>query len=191
MSDNTNETHEGQFRPTSGEKVIILMLCELFRHLKVDDHALNLKLIEEAALGGHYWALEWELSHIFGKGISGNVAEEVGQILDMWRVIGYSYQGLSAEDRDDLEKNAGVTKHSSEFDGFDLNTEVEHYSVARVIFEVLGRFSDLKEREFNSHRPTLERHRAMLTAYRAMNETRELSKPLTREQVRELLTLSP
>ena len=191
MPDETSEAGEGQFRPTSGEKVIILMLCELFRHLGVDKHALNLDLIEEGALGKHHWALEWELSHMFERGIGGDIAAEVGQILDMWSIIEYSYRSLSAEDRASLEQNARITEHSAQFGGFDLNTEVTHYSVARVMIEVLGRFSDLKERELNSHYPVLDRYLAMMAAYKAMNETRELSNPLTREQIEELLELGP
>ena len=191
MPDEIVEESEGQFRPTSGEKVIILMLCELFRHLGVEKHALNLELIEEAAVGKHHWALEWEFSPVFERGIGGDIAAEVGQILDMWSTIEHSYRSLSPEDRANLEKDAGITEYSSKFRGFDLNTEVTHYSVARVMIQVLGRFSDLEGRELNSHYPVLDRHRAMMTAYMPMNKTRELATPLTREQVQKLLALSP
>ena len=177
---------ERKFRPTSGEKLIVSMLCDLFRQLQVDASAIDRKLVEKATVGGHTWALEWEHGGMFTESINEQVPFEVTEILNMWWTIEWSYDQLSEEERVDLEGDSGTGRDRFMFGGFDGNEETQHYSVAEVMIGVLGRFRQFKDRDLNSHYPSLHRHRNMLVLYETMKESLAGMKPLTAGQIAQL-----
>jgi hypothetical protein len=49
---------------SQGEKVILLMLCEIQKHLKIKGET-NTKLIEDAIFSGNLWGLEWGMTGVF------------------------------------------------------------------------------------------------------------------------------
>ena len=175
-----------RFRPSSGERLIIAMLCELYQHLNVDA-GINPALVEEASIGGHHWALEWEYD-LFREPVDGRVALEVADILTMWRTIEWSYNQLPEEDQANLETDAGITRERARFRGFDGNDETTHYNVAGVMIDSLGRFREFKERDLNSHWPYLHRYRSMLALYEPMQHSLRGGQHLTPEQITELVT---
>ena len=158
-----------RFRPSSGERLIIAMLCELYQHLHVDA-AIDPTLVEKAVIGGHHWALEWEYD-LFTEPVDGKVALEVADILTMWRTIEWSYNQLPEEDQANLETDAGITRERARFRGFDGNDETTHYNVAEVMIDSLGRFREFKGRDLNSHWPYLHRYRSMLALYEPIVST--------------------
>src|SRR4051794_11547933 len=54
-----------QVRFSDGEKVLILLMRDLFRRLEVTDAELEPDFLAEVIWGGHYWAAEWELPGVF------------------------------------------------------------------------------------------------------------------------------
>lgn len=174
------------FHPSSGEKLIIAMLCDLYRHLKPED-GLDPVFLEKAAVGGHHWALEWEHYPLFKAPVDEKVALEVAEILDMWWTIEWSYDQLSEKDRAKLETDSGITQERIEFRGFDHNDEFTHYDVAGVMIDNLGRFRHFEDRDLDSHFPFLDRYRSMLVRYEPMKDSLKGRNHLTREQIAELL----
>ena len=174
-----------RFRPSSGERLIIAMLCELYQHLNVDA-GIDPNLVEEALSDGHHWALEWAYE-LFGGPVDQKVPREVADILTMWRTIEWSYNQLPEEDRANLETDAGITRERARFRGFDGNDETTHYSVAGVMIDSLGRFREFKERDLNSHWPYLNRYRSMLALYEPMMQSLRAGKHLTPKQITELV----
>ena len=178
---------ERKFRPSSGEKLIIAMLCDLYRQLNVEEGGIDPALIDNAAVGRHHWALEWELQPMFEEPVDEAVALEVAHILDMWWTIEWSYDQLSKMDRASLEKDVGITKDRTLFQGFDGNEEFLHYDVAKLMIEGLRRFRHFENRDLNSHFPYLQNYRRMLAMYEPMKKSLEGRNHLTQEQIGDLI----
>lgn len=53
-----------QITLSDGEKLIIIMLSELFKQLKLKSD-IDTSILEEVIYGGHYWALGWAYSGLF------------------------------------------------------------------------------------------------------------------------------
>ena len=174
-----------RFRPSSGERLIIAMLCELYQHLNVDA-GIDPTLVEEAVAGGHHWALEWAYE-LFEGPVDRKVPREVADILEMWWTIEWSYDQLSEEEQGSLETDAEITQEDARFRGFDGNEEITHYSVAEVMINGLGRFRHFKGRDLNSHWPYLQRYRSMLVLYKPMKQSLKVGKHLTSEQITKLV----
>src|SRR5690349_19237025 len=49
---------------TDGEKMIIVMLNDLYKHLKVKGE-VRAEFVVDTIYGGHPWALEWDMSGLF------------------------------------------------------------------------------------------------------------------------------
>jgi len=148
-----------------GEKLIIMMLCQLFNHLKVKGE-IDPAFVEEVIYGGHYWALDWGYEGLFHRHEDAAiVVSEVVDILDMWRFLESGFRELSKKDRDQVAKEAEPFGKNVLFLGFDENGEGEHIRVARFLIEKLGRFTEFKGRDLNAHMPTLGMHRRMLAVF--------------------------
>ncbi len=170
-----------RFRPSSGERLIIAMLCELYKHLDVND-GFDPTLVEEASMHGHHWALD----NLFEEPVDEKVPLEVTAILDMWWTIEWSYDQLSEESQAKLETDAGITREDTKFPGFDCNEETTHYAVTEIMINHrLGRFPHVKDR--NSHWPYLHRYRSMLALYEPMKQSLKGRKHLTSAQLAELV----
>ena len=135
----------GEIKFSDGEKLIALMLCELYKHLRMKGEIAP-TFVEAAIHQGHLWALAWEYSGIF-HGHESNKAtiHEVINILDMWAFIERGYSKLSSRDKDRIEADASSYGKHVVFSGFDGNSESEHLSVAgflinetRAVFRVQG-----------------------------------------------------
>ena len=168
-----------EFKPTVVERLIIGMLCDIYKHLELKG-GYDASLLEEAVVGPHHWALAWKYS--FQDPVDEEVADEVSLILNMWEMLEVGYERLSEEDQTDLE--------APKFPGFDLNEETNHYSVADVMINRLDRFQRFKERDLNSHYPMLHEHRDMLPRYQAIKKdflkTRE-GWPPNKQQIEQIL----
>jgi len=151
-----------------GEKLIALMLCEVYKHLKIKGE-IEPAFIEEAIHGGHYWALEWQYSGIFhGHEDNEDVLSEVVDVLDMWTFIEQGYARLSDAAKKQVEKDAAPFGKNVSFRGFDGNNESEHLGVARFLIEKMARFSTFKGRDLNSHAPSIDTYRRMMQVFEPM-----------------------
>lgn len=171
---------------SDGEKLIMLMLCEVYKHLKIDSE-IDPSFVEAALHGGHYWGLEWEYIGIFHDDVdSKKTVSEVVNILDMWSFVESSYAKLPKKDQDRVEKDAEPFGKHVSFRGFDGNNEIEHLSIARFLINDLKRFSAFKDRDLNSHTHSIERYRCMLMVFEPMRRTL-VGGSLSAKQIVELL----
>ena len=150
---------------SDGEKLILVMLSELYEKLGVDGE-IDPGFVREAIYSGNLWGLKWEHSGIFDiEDKSQEVVEEVVDILDMWTFMERAYDKFTPEERARLEKEAKPFGDDVKFKGFDGNNECEHRSVALFLINRLDRFGEFKGQDLNSHYPSIEIYRRMLTAF--------------------------
>ena len=154
-----------------GSKLITMMLCEMYKHLKVSG-GVNPELVEDAIAGGHYWGLRWEYPGIFHDDEDREVVvREVADILTMWSLIESGCNKLSKADKARVNKEAEPLGGNVAFRGFDGNYETAHMSIARFMIKTLKRFTDFSGRDLNSHMPTLDGYRRMLRVFEPMRKT--------------------
>lgn len=157
-------------RLSDGEKLILLMLRDLHKHLKVKGE-IDPDFVAEAIAGGHYWGLRWRYSGIFHDyEDSEKTVTEVVDVLDMWVFLESSHGKLSQKDKAQIESEAGPLGKNVRFPGFDGNNETEHLGIARFLIDDLERFSSFKGRDLNSHSPSIEAYRRMVRAFGPMRE---------------------
>ncbi len=153
---------------SDGEKMIVLMLCDLMEHLKVKGDT-STKFLKSVIFGGHYWALKWDLTGVFhGHVDKPEVVTDVVNILDMWSFIEFGYAKLSKKEKDRIEKEAPPFGKYVSFRGFDGNYESEYMSVARFLIDDMDRFTHFKGRDLNSHAPTIDSARRMYRLFEPM-----------------------
>ncbi len=129
------------------------------------------QFISDALAEGHMWAFEWH-GYRF-ETIPEKIAEAVGNILTMWRVIGNSYQRLSEDDQKDVVNQTRARFREDgelKFPGFDGNEEASHLLVAMFLVEKMNRFQELNARDLNSHWPMLDEYWKMLSVFRSIKE---------------------
>jgi uncharacterized protein YfbU (UPF0304 family) len=158
----------------SGEKLIIMMLCQLFRHLKVKGDigpGIDPEFVEAVIYGGHYWALDWEYPGTFATHEdSATVLSEVVDILDMWSFLESGFASLSKSDKEKVASEAKPFGEHVVLSGFDGNGEGEYIGVARFLIDRLDRFSSFKGRDLDSHCPMLGSHRRMLAVFEPLRK---------------------
>lgn len=155
---------------TDGEKLILLMLSELYEELEVNGE-IDQKFIKEAIFSNNLWALPWKYSGIpFEDQEDPEVVREVLDVLDMWSFIEHSYAQLDDEQKALLEKEAAPFGKDPKFPGFDGNNESEYMGTASFIVNELERFEEFKGRSFNSHCPSIDGYRRMLSTFKEIRK---------------------
>jgi len=151
---------------SDGEKLILLMLCEVQEHLELKG-GTNTGLIKEAIYSGNLWGLEWGMPGVFHRSETpDHIVTETVEVLVMWQRLEESFNHLSHVDKDWLDNNSWLGK-DVKFRGFDGNdaTEVQYISASHFLVEQLDRFGGFKGRDFNAHMPTLDAYRRMLPIF--------------------------
>ena len=168
MSKDTNQV-------SVGEKLIIMMLSELYDHFDIKG-TIDPEFIKKVIHQGHHWALDYEYPGIFHDEVHNpEDVEETVQILEMWRFIGDRYNGLSQEDKANIEKETGLKDKDFTFPGFDGNND-RHYYIADFLINELHRFTEINP--INSHTAvSLKLYRRMLPVYKSiiLNRSNESS----------------
>jgi len=160
-----------EIRLGDGEKLIILMLCDLFKKLELKSD-IQPEFVEEVIYGGHFWALDWKYPGIFhGHEDSTAVLHDTVNILDMWSFLEDGYSKLSKKEKDRVAAEAEPFGKHVVFRGFDGNGEGEYIGIARFLVEQLDRFTKFAGRELNAHMPTVETHRRMLAVFQPIRRT--------------------
>ena len=172
-----------------GEKLILLMLCDLQDHLKVKSDT-DTALVREAIYSGNLWGLEWGMPGIFhGHETPSAVVLETTDILAMWERLEQSYENLSQTDKDWLASNVDLYGGGVLFSGFDGNTESEYGNAADFLMKRLDRFPHFKgRRDMNSHMPTLDAHRRMLVVFKPIIDV-VLNRDFTAAQIAQVLAV--
>lgn len=157
---------------TDGEKMLMLMMGDLFKSLKVEGVNSNPEFLAEVIYGGHYWAPKWDMQGVFHDHIDDPMdVEYVISVLDMWSFIEHSYKKLQPSEQEQIKKAYGIKQGEIQFYGFDGNNESNQISIAQFLVKKMGRFSEFKDRYLNSHLPTYDRYQKMLAVFRPMRKT--------------------
>jgi uncharacterized protein YfbU (UPF0304 family) len=88
----------------------------------------------------------------------------------MWSFLERGFASLSKEDKDKVAAEAGPFGKHVVLSGFDGNGEAEYIGVARFLIDRLDRFTSFKGRDLNSHCPSLDMHRRMLSVFEALRK---------------------
>jgi uncharacterized protein YfbU (UPF0304 family) len=172
---------------SNGEKLILIMLSEIYEHLKIKGE-IDPQFVREAIFSENTWGLAWKFPGIFGSGENKTppVVSEVLDILEMWQMLETSYKRLKPVDKARIEAEAKPFGRDVHFRGFDGNNETEHMGVARFLVDDLERFSTFKGRDLNSHIPSLDTYRRMLAVFRPLRNSHEFD-TLNAEQIINIL----
>jgi uncharacterized protein YfbU (UPF0304 family) len=173
---------------SDGEKLILLMLCQIHEHLKLKGDVTDTELVKEAIHSGNLWGLEWGMPGVFhGSETSDEVVSEMVNILAMWQRLEESFNNLNAKDKEWLAAQSDLSKNVK-FHGFDGNSQIEvHYiSSARFLIEQLDRFEIFKGRDLNAHMPTLDAYRRMLPVFEPILKQMS-NRDFTKEQIHEVM----
>lgn len=150
---------------TDGEKLILLMLSELYDKLEVKGE-IEPDFIRSAIFNDMPWSIPWKYSGIpFEKQDTPEIVKEVLDILDMWSFLESSYERLSDEEKAYVEKEADPFGKDPKFKGFDGNNETDYMGTASFLINDLNRFEEFKGRYLNSHCSSIETYRRMLSAF--------------------------
>jgi uncharacterized protein len=142
---------------TNPEKLILIMLCEI--HEKLDIRSdINTELLTSAIYSDNTWALSWQMKGIVGDSPQPTppIVNVVTSILGMWSLIEQAYEKFDQPNKDKIESDTATFGSSVKFSGFDGNNESEHLSIATFLVNDMGRFSQFRGRDLNSHYPSID-----------------------------------
>lgn len=178
---------------SDGEKLVLLALKDISKHLKVKDADLNVDFVSDVIFGGHDWALQWQLPGVFhGLRDDPKDVNFAVSVMAMWDHMERGYEALSAKDKVLVAASAAPLGEKVRFPGFDGNSEAGYIGIARFLVEKMGRFSRFRDRDFNSHIPMLRAYDRMLTVFSGMEKSL-IGGELNAQQIADLLKeqLSP
>jgi len=171
---------------TDGEKLIVLMLSELYEKLGVKGE-IEPDFIKSAIYSDKLWGLKWKYSGIpFEETEDPEIVKEVVDILDMWSFIEQAYSRLSNEQKAKLEADVPYIGKDPKFIGFDGNNESEYMGTAMFLVNDLERFQEFSGRSFNCHSPSIDGYRRMLSVFEPIRKTLS-HEPLSLEQLTTIL----
>lgn len=154
---------------SDGEKMLILMMGDLFKTLKIVDPNSDPDFLAEVIYGGHYWAPKWDMQGVFHDHVDNpRDLSHVVDVLDMWSFIEEAYERLSSAQKTTITEEVGAWATDVKFHGFDGNNESSQMSIARFLVDKMDRFTRFKGRDLNSHCPTYNRYGGMLDVFKPM-----------------------
>lgn len=169
---------------SDGEKLIIVMLADIHKALKIKNAEVDPQFVLDIVTSPHKWALRWKYSGIFNDDEEDDrlAVTETCDVLDMWTALEASYKHLSPADKKRVETEAAPFGKKVKFPGFDGNNE-PHHGIASTLIEKLGRWSNFDGRNLNSHSPTIDSARRMLSVFKPLMGTGATLHQLDADQV--------
>jgi uncharacterized protein YfbU (UPF0304 family) len=162
----------GSVRFSDGEKMLMLMMQDVMKGLKIKDPDVDADFLAEVIYGGHYWAPKWKMQGVFHDHVdSDSDLKHVVDVLDMWSFMEEAYERLKAPQKATFTEQVGPWATDLKFSGFDGNNESSQMGIALFLVEKMDRFSRFKGRDLNSHCPTQGRYSRMLTLFEPMRRT--------------------
>lgn len=183
------------FRLNNTDRLVMWMLAEVLKNQIGErknqaEAKWDLKtpeLVQQAIYGGHFWALDWELTGIMHSHVDDPTKLHlVVDVLDTWSFIEEAYESYDEETRSALKGELGFRGDNPQFMGFDGNNETEYLGIAQFLVEHLGRFSRFKGRSFNSHMPTVGRYAQMAKTFEPIRKNL-IGRKLTTVEMAQLL----
>lgn len=169
---------------SDGEKLILKMLSEMYKHLDIKGE-IDPEFVEETLYTGHTWGLHWKYPGIYQNEENPPEVKEVVNTLSMWSFLESSYERLSPRDKELVKINAAPFGEHVKFRGFDGNNECEYMSVASYLINHLDRFTEFKGRDLNAHCPSVDSYRRMYAVYDSIDGL--YNKDLTAVEIIEIL----
>ena len=155
---------------SNGEKLIILMLADMYKNLKIKGD-FDPAFISETIHSDNLWGFDWQYGGIpFERSETPKQVKEAVDYMDMWSFLESSYKDLSPTDKKRVEVEAEPFGAHVKFRGFDGNNE-PHYGIADYLVNHLNRFQSLKDRDLNSHSPSVESYERMFHIFEPMRST--------------------
>lgn len=169
------------------QRLMVWLLTEILKTQKGYESRDDISLIQEAIYGGHLWALDWELTGLMHSHTDKPEAVRfVVDVLDMWTFIERAFDALSDADKAKLEKEVPYTGKEPKFIGFDGNNETEHMGIASFLIQQMGRFTNFKSRDLNSHMPKVQRYAQMYQVFEPIR-AKLVGREMTVEEIIEVL----
>lgn len=154
---------------SDGEKMLMLMMGDLFKSLKIKEVNSKPEFLEEVIYGGHYWAPKLDMQGVFHDHVDNpEDVNHVVDVLDMWSFVEEAYERFDASQKAIIKQEVGDQVGFVKFTGFDGNNESSQMSIARFLVEKMDRFQRFKGRDMNSHYPTYDNYRRMLAVFEPM-----------------------
>ena len=157
---------------THAEKLILIMLSEIYEHLGIGgaDH-INARFVRSAIDSNQTWALSRNIPSFFGgRTQTPDVVSEVRDILYMWSFIEEAHERFSAEEKKRVKAEARPYG-DARFVGFDRHTDILHIEVAKFLIEGLDHSSRFKGRDLDSHVPVLNAYLRMYQVFEPIRKT--------------------
>ena len=148
---------------SNAEKLAVLVTASCRSDLM--NYFIDVKKVAMWVSHGNEWAIAWEYDWFESEAHpKDQIVSETKNILEMFQHI---HRSAPAE-----VTSAGLSARDIVFEGFDGNND-EHYHIAGVMVDDLGRYSDVKGARNNSHSiGTLPRYLRTLTKYAAVVDRR-------------------
>lgn len=154
---------------SDGDKMLMLMMGDLFKALKIKNSESNPEFLAKVIYGGHYWAPKWDMQGVFHDHVDNpRDVTHVVNVLDMWSFMEEAYDQLNPTQKSAITEEVGPWATDVKFSGFDGNNESSQMSIARFLVEEMSRFSRFKGRDMNSHSPTYHRYIRMIELFEPM-----------------------
>jgi hypothetical protein len=154
---------------SDGERLIIAMLCDIYKSGNIKGE-IDPEFVASSILDRQEWALQWKYPGLFpGSDDAPAVVRETCDILEMYRVLTFSFEALSEEDQAKLRGKAAPFDEYVRFRGFDHDND-PHAWIVRFLVEKLQRYADIADPDLNSKSfATLSQYRSMLSRFKQID----------------------
>ena len=150
---------------TQPEKLQLMMLCEIYRALEIEN-SFDPDILEEAISTDNTWAIDWQYQSLDSGEDTPPEVKLFVDAVDMYRILGYTYENLTDSEKAEVESQIShfSAEHCLEFPVFDGNNESE-YLIIGGLLRKMGRFSGTNDLTKNSHMPSVEIYQRMLKVF--------------------------
>jgi uncharacterized protein YfbU (UPF0304 family) len=148
---------------TEPQKLALLMLAEIHEELGIED-GIDSSFVKEAIYTGNTWALSHRYrSQVYAsEDHAPEEADEIFDILDMWRLLEEGFDSLDAKDKARVEKENQGPVRMHGFDGHE-----DQLGIAQFIVEKMDLFAPLKGRaNVDCHLPVKDAYRRMVATFK-------------------------
>ena len=148
------------------DRLILYNQFEILKGLYPDD-AEQYEENQEIVVNGFEYNYS-DLVDFIGEVTPSNVSEFVLDVLNMYRSLTFSYNGLNDMDKEQIDK------YKISFKGFDATEEYKYYNYAKFYINTLDRFEELKESKhfaLDYHHSTIDNYKEMLDLWKEVRKS--------------------
>ncbi|MEO8218927.1 MAG: YfbU family protein [Acidobacteriota bacterium] len=159
-------------RFSDGERLLMLMMRDIYKRLKVDESEIDMDFIADVIRGGHYWAPKWQMQGVFhGEEDDPRNVSFVVEVLNMWSFLERAHRRMGEKVRERIKEDANLLGVDVRFEGFDGNNEGQLMGIADFLINKMGRFEEFRKRDLNSHFPSVDMYTRMLAVFKPMEKS--------------------